>query len=34
MREIFIPKKRIPAVQSTIDMYRELYAGKKDLCFE
>ena len=31
MREIFIPKKRIPAVQSTIDMYRELYAGKKDL---
>ncbi len=31
MREIFIPKTRIPATQPKIDEYRELYAGKKDL---
>ena len=31
MREIFIPKTRIPAYQPTIDMYRELSAAKKDL---
>ena len=31
MREIFIPKTRIPAWQTDIDEYRELYAGKKDL---
>ena len=31
MREIFIPKKRIPAIQMDIDEYRELYNGKKDL---
>jgi len=31
MREIFIPKMRIPANQSTIDEYRLLYKGKKDL---
>lgn len=31
MREIFIPKKRIPAIQMDIDEYRELYSGKKDL---
>lgn len=31
MREIFIPRTRIPAFQSTIDKYRNLYSGKKDL---
>ena len=31
MREIFIPRTRIPAYQSDIDRYRDLYSGKKDL---
>ena len=32
MREIFLPKYRIPVLaQSTIDEYRELYSGKKDI---
>ena len=31
MKEIFIPKKRIPALPSTIYEYRTLYSGKKDL---
>jgi hypothetical protein len=31
MREIFIPRKRIPALQMDIDKYRRLYSGKKDL---
>lgn len=31
IREIFLPTKRIVAIQSTIDRYRELYSGKKDL---
>lgn len=31
MREIFIPRTRIPAFQSVIDKYRDLYSGKKDL---
>ena len=31
MREIFIPKQRIPVWQHDIDEYRELYSGKKNL---
>lgn len=31
MREIFIPKTRIPATQSKINEYRRLYDGKKNL---
>ena len=31
MREIFIPKTRIPALPVDIEEYRNLYAGKKDL---
>ena len=31
MREIFIPKTRIPALPVDMEEYRNLYAGKKDL---